>query len=69
MIDNARKKLEAKHLDLIIVNDVSRKDIGMGSDDNEVTIIGRDGLQQHIPRAPKSVVADAIVRIIASRLR
>jgi phosphopantothenoylcysteine decarboxylase/phosphopantothenate--cysteine ligase len=68
VIDNARKKLEAKHLDLIIVNDVSRNDIGMGSDDNEVTIIGREGLQQHIPRAPKSDVADAIVRIIVSRL-
>ena len=69
MIDNARAKLQAKGLDLIVVNDVSRGDIGMGADDNEVTIIGRDGLQQHIPRAPKSVVADIIVRIIASRLR
>ena len=67
--DNARKKLDAKGLDLIVVNDVSRADIGMGSDHNEVAVIGRDGLQQHVPRAPKPVVADAIVRIIASRLQ
>jgi phosphopantothenoylcysteine decarboxylase/phosphopantothenate--cysteine ligase len=68
VIDNARAKLEAKHLDLVIVNDVSRADIGMGADDNEVTVIGRDGTLVTIGRAPKSVVADAIVRIILSRL-
>jgi phosphopantothenoylcysteine decarboxylase/phosphopantothenate--cysteine ligase len=69
VIDNARAKLDAKHLDLVIVNDVSREGIGMGADDNEVTIIGRDGTLQTIARAPKSIVADAIVRIIASRLQ
>jgi len=69
VVDNAIAKLHAKHLDLVVVNDVSREGIGMGADDNEVTVIGRDGLQQHIPRAPKSVVADAIVRIIADRLQ
>jgi phosphopantothenoylcysteine decarboxylase/phosphopantothenate--cysteine ligase len=68
VIDNARAKLEAKHLDLVIVNDVLRADIGMGADDNEVTVIGRDGTLVTIGRAPKSVVADAIVRIILSRL-
>jgi phosphopantothenoylcysteine decarboxylase/phosphopantothenate--cysteine ligase len=67
VIDNARAKLEAKHLDLVI-NDVLRADIGMGADDNEVTVIGRDGTLVTIGRAPKSVVADAIVRIILSRL-
>jgi phosphopantothenoylcysteine decarboxylase/phosphopantothenate--cysteine ligase len=69
VIDNARAKLDAKHLDLVIVNDVSREGIGMGADDNEVTIIGRDGTLRTIARAPKSIVADAIVRIIASRLQ
>jgi phosphopantothenoylcysteine decarboxylase / phosphopantothenate---cysteine ligase len=69
VIDNARAKLDAKHLDLVIVNDVSREGIGMGADDNEVTIIGRDGTLRIIARAPKSIVADAIVRTIASRLR
>jgi phosphopantothenoylcysteine decarboxylase/phosphopantothenate--cysteine ligase len=68
VIDNARAKLEAKHLDLAIVNDVSRGDIGMGADDNEVTVIGRDGTLLTIARAPKSVVAGAIVRLILARL-
>ena len=69
VVDNARAKLDAKHLDLVVVNDVSREGIGMGADDNEVTVLGRDGTIETIARAPKSVVAEAIVRIIASRVR
>ncbi|HEV3274953.1 MAG TPA: phosphopantothenoylcysteine decarboxylase [Candidatus Dormibacteraeota bacterium] len=69
VIDNARAKLESKRLDLVVVNDVSQAGIGMGADDNEVTIIGRDGSVETVARAPKAIVADAIVRIIASRLR
>jgi phosphopantothenoylcysteine decarboxylase/phosphopantothenate--cysteine ligase len=69
VLDNARAKLAAKHLDLIVVNDVSRPDIGMGAEDNEVTVIDRDGVTQTIERAPKADVADAVVRIIASRLQ
>ncbi|MBN2408245.1 MAG: bifunctional phosphopantothenoylcysteine decarboxylase/phosphopantothenate--cysteine ligase CoaBC, partial [Candidatus Aminicenantes bacterium] len=38
---NAMKKLRAKNLDLIVANDVSRKDIGFDSDDNQVVIIDR----------------------------
>ena len=41
----------------------------MGADENEVTIIGRDGTVETVARAPKATVADAIVRVIASRLR
>lgn len=69
VIDNARAKLDAKHLDLVVVNDVSQEGIGMGADENEVTVIGRDGTFETIARAPKALVADAIVRIIASRLQ
>jgi phosphopantothenoylcysteine decarboxylase/phosphopantothenate--cysteine ligase len=68
VVDNARAKLDAKHLDLVIVNDVSREGIGMGADDNEVTVIDRDGTLETIARAPKRVVAEGIIRIIASRL-
>jgi phosphopantothenoylcysteine decarboxylase / phosphopantothenate---cysteine ligase len=69
VIDNARAKLDTKHLDLVVVNDVSQEGIGMGADENEVTVIGRDGTFETIARAPKALVADAIVRIIASRLQ
>jgi phosphopantothenoylcysteine decarboxylase/phosphopantothenate--cysteine ligase len=69
VMDNARAKLDAKHLDLVVVNDVSQEGIGMGADDNEVTVIGRDGTLETVARAPKAAVADEIVRIIASRLQ
>jgi phosphopantothenoylcysteine synthetase/decarboxylase len=40
----------------------------MGADDNEVTVIGRDGTLETIARAPKAVVAEAIMQMITSRL-
>jgi phosphopantothenoylcysteine decarboxylase / phosphopantothenate---cysteine ligase len=42
VLENARQKLAAKHLDAIVVNDVSREGIGFDSDRNEVTIITHD---------------------------
>ena len=40
-VERARAKLERKGLDAIVVNDISRADIGFDSDQNEVTIVGR----------------------------
>ncbi len=68
VVEHARAKLVEKDLDLIVVNDVSKPGIGMGADDNEVTVIARDGGARVIERAPKAIVADAIVRIITSEL-
>jgi len=68
-IDYGRRKLAEKALDAIVVNDISRADIGFDSDDNEVTILtaGRDGSragdqigERHVARAPKAKVAEAI---------
>jgi phosphopantothenoylcysteine decarboxylase/phosphopantothenate--cysteine ligase len=39
VIENARKKLNAKSLDAVVVNDVSREGVGFDSDRNAVTII------------------------------
>ena len=68
VIEHARTKLVAKDLDLVIVNDVSQPGIGMGADDNEVTVIARDGGAHRIDRASKAEVADTIVAIIAEKL-
>jgi phosphopantothenoylcysteine decarboxylase/phosphopantothenate--cysteine ligase len=69
VIEHAQAKLAAKQLDLIVVNDVSQSGIGMGADDNEVTVIDPDGGRQTLTRAPKSVIAGGILDIIATRLR
>ena len=42
VINYARGKLERKHLDMIIANDVAKADIGFNSDDNAVTVVQSD---------------------------
>jgi phosphopantothenoylcysteine decarboxylase / phosphopantothenate---cysteine ligase len=66
VIENAQRKLVSKDLDLIVANDISRKDSGMGADDNECTILGRSGDSDTLPLMPKRDVADRILdRIVA----
>ena len=60
-VERARGKLERKRLDAVVVNDISRGDIGFDVDDNEVTILMSGGPDQGVPFGPKSVVASAIV--------
>lgn len=60
LIAHAAAKREAKHVDLIVANDVSRADAGFAVDVNEVTIIGPEGVEA-LPRQPKSRVAAAIL--------
>jgi phosphopantothenoylcysteine decarboxylase/phosphopantothenate--cysteine ligase len=59
-IDRAREKLERKGADAIVLNDVSRAEIGFESSENEVVIVERSG-EHHVPLASKEAVADAIL--------
>jgi phosphopantothenoylcysteine synthetase/decarboxylase len=45
----------------MVVNDIARTDIGFDTRENEVTLLRRDGLEETIPRADKSQVADRIL--------
>jgi phosphopantothenoylcysteine decarboxylase/phosphopantothenate--cysteine ligase len=70
-IESARLKLAAKNLDAVVVNDISREDIGFDVDANEVTILGARGDRSEVerwdvPRAPKAQVADAILDVVGS---
>ena len=58
---SARAKLKAKHLDLLAANDVSQAESGIDSDYNTVTILGRNGLERHLPRLNKIEVANEIL--------
>jgi phosphopantothenoylcysteine decarboxylase/phosphopantothenate--cysteine ligase len=62
-IARARAKLERKRLDAIVVNDISRADIGFDVDENEVTIVAADG-ERHIDKASKSEVAAAVLDFV-----
>jgi phosphopantothenoylcysteine decarboxylase/phosphopantothenate--cysteine ligase len=59
-LDRAHEKLERKGADAIVLNDVSRAEIGFESPENEVVIVERDG-EHHVPLASKEEVADAIL--------
>ena len=59
-VDRARAKLERKGVDAIVLNDVSRSEIGFDSADNEVTIVEPAG-EHHVPLASKDEVADEIL--------
>ena len=61
LLESARAKLQRKNLDFIVANDVSRPEIGLDADDNEVTLLARDGETREIPRASKVEIAEAIL--------
>ena len=63
---NAQKKLHAKHCDIIVANDVSSSESGMESDENEVTILFRNGETKKISRAPKKIIARELVKIFTN---
>ncbi len=59
-VERGRVKLKAKQLDAVVINDISRPDIGFESDSNEVTIV-TDAGEEHVPRASKASIAEAIL--------
>src|SRR5712691_2190836 len=70
VIENARKKLREKNLDLIVANDVSREGAGFGTETNAAVLLDRDGGEVKVPLGSKRALADAIWdRVIALRKR
>ena len=61
ILTSARRKLEAKGVDLIVANDVSRTDSGFDVEENEVVMLDRWGGTVELSRRPKQDVADAIL--------
>jgi phosphopantothenoylcysteine decarboxylase/phosphopantothenate--cysteine ligase len=64
-IARAREKLQRKGLDAIVVNDVSRPEIGFESESNEVVIVEAERAH-HVPLASKEEVADTILDRVAA---
>ena len=62
-VERARGKLERKGLDAIVVNDISRTDIGFDVEQNEVAIVTRAGVRE-VPLASKAEVAGAVLDLV-----
>ena len=67
IIENAKRKLNEKNLDLIIANDVSDPSIGFDSDENEVYLI-TDEIEKKIDRVSKKKLSRSIIEFIANYL-
>jgi phosphopantothenoylcysteine decarboxylase/phosphopantothenate--cysteine ligase len=68
ILGHGQAKLERKGCDLLVVNDVSRTDIGFDSDDNEVTVLGKGMSPLSLSRRPKRELAAALLDIVEKAL-
>jgi phosphopantothenoylcysteine decarboxylase/phosphopantothenate--cysteine ligase len=64
----ARKKRKEKGVDLIVANDVSRRDAGFEVDSNEVTIVSADG-EETVPLQSKAAVANRVLDRVEALLK
>ncbi len=60
-VDNARKKLNGKNADMIVLNSLRDEGAGFGHDTNKITILKRDGSVVPLELQSKSDAAVAIV--------
>ena len=67
--EHASRKRVQRGFDVICANDVSRSDIGFGSEHNEVTVFDADGIRTKLPRAPKHVIAHGILDSVLKDLQ
>lgn len=65
LIEYAKEKIIKKNLDYIVANDISKKDIGFGSEDNEVYIIDKHDNIKKIDKNSKNNIAKAIIDVIS----
>jgi len=66
-LENARRKLEDKNLDWIVLNNPMEEGAGFGPATNRVTILSREGTSEELPLMPKSEVAETLLdRVLVS---
>jgi len=67
VMDHARRKLESKPVDLLVVNDVSQPGVGFAGPTNAVTILSPDGLVDVVELTSKEAVAERLLtRVVAT---
>lgn len=66
---NALKKLNAKNLDLIVLNNPLEEGAAFAGDTNVVSLIGSDGQTQKFPKMSKTEVADLILQRVVNLLQ
>ena len=67
LVENSVKKLNNKYCDIIIANDVSKKETGFNVDFNKVLIIEKSGKIENLPKNKKSFIASKIAKKIIDK--
>jgi phosphopantothenoylcysteine decarboxylase/phosphopantothenate--cysteine ligase len=60
MLENSIKKLEKKHVDMIVANNLKESGAGFGTDTNVVTIITKEKVVE-LPKLSKEKVSEKII--------
>jgi phosphopantothenoylcysteine decarboxylase/phosphopantothenate--cysteine ligase len=68
LIENAKQKLKAKDLDLIVANNIASRDAGFEVDTNRVVLLDRSGKEEELPLMGKDEVARIVVERAAAQL-
>lgn len=68
MLEHSRAKLEKKHLDMIVANNLKVAGAGFGTDTNVVTLITADSVEE-LPCMSKEEVADCILDVVLRKSR
>jgi phosphopantothenoylcysteine decarboxylase/phosphopantothenate--cysteine ligase len=68
LLANAKKKLESKHLDLMVANDITKADSGFDVDTNRVVVIDKQGKVEELPLMSKREVAEKILDRVVGML-
>jgi phosphopantothenoylcysteine decarboxylase/phosphopantothenate--cysteine ligase len=67
-LEEGKRKLKEKNLDLIVINDIIGKDTGFGTDTNQVNLIDRDYQLEKLPLLSKEecafIIWDKIVKLL-----
>ena len=68
LIKNAKYKLKKKYCDLMVANDVSKKDSGFNVDYNTISIIDKSGNIESYKKNKKSYIASVLAKRIIDKL-
>ena len=68
LVENSVNKLNQKYCDIIVANDVSKKETGFNVDHNKISIIEKNGKIENIPKNTKKYIAGKIAKKIIDKL-
>jgi phosphopantothenoylcysteine decarboxylase/phosphopantothenate--cysteine ligase len=69
LVQNARAKLEAKGLSLVVANDITAPNAGFAADTNQVTLLDPEGRAETLPLMSKAEVAEVVLDRVVELLR